>query len=134
MRFSSDPADLDRDLVHHWLSELSYWAEGRSREAQDAAFANSRTYGIYDSETGAQVAFARVITDCATFGWLCDVFVDRDARGGGAGKMLVAGILADLEPFGLKRVALRTADAHGLYEQYGFEVLAEPTLWMSRPS
>ncbi|CAN5336255.1 GNAT family N-acetyltransferase [soil metagenome] len=132
LRFSSDAADLDHDLVYHWISELSYWAAGRSREVHDAAVAGSRNYGVYDAASGRQLAFGRVITDCATFAWLCDVFVSPDARGHGVGKALMTGIIADLEPFNLRRIALRTADAHGLYERYGFEVLGEPERWMDR--
>jgi GNAT superfamily N-acetyltransferase len=131
LRFSADPADLDTDLVHRWLSEQSYWAEGRTRAVQDAAVAGSRAYGVYDRDSNAQLAFARVITDGATFGWLCDVFVDPSTRGRGVGKALMSGIMADLQPLHLKRVALRTLDAHGLYEQYGFTLLDEPELWMS---
>jgi len=132
LRFSSDRNDLDGDLVYRWISELSYWSPGRTRDVHDAAVANSLSYGVYDAESGAQLAFARVVTDCATFGWLCDVFVEPSGRGRGVGKALLTGIVADLEPFDLRRIALRTADAHGLYEQFGFTVLDEPDLWMTR--
>jgi GNAT superfamily N-acetyltransferase len=134
LRFSSDAADLDHDLIYRWISEQSYWSPCRDRASHDRAVANSRVYGVFDVHSGAQLAFARVITDGATFGWLCDVFVDAASRGRGVGKLLMSGIVADPEPFSLKRVALRTADAHGLYEQYGFEVLNEPDLWMTRMS
>jgi N-acetylglutamate synthase-like GNAT family acetyltransferase len=63
---------------------------------------------------------------------LCDVFVDPDARGAGVGKLLVDGVLADLDGLGVRRTLLATADAHGLYAQYGFEPLAEPARWMGR--
>lgn len=131
-RFSADPAELDRDTVYRWISELSYWSPGRSREVHEAAINGSRSYGVYDSSTGEQLAFARVVTDGATFGWLCDVFVAPTGRGRGVGKTLMAGIIDDLEPLGLKRITLRTRDAHGLYEQFGFEVLDEPESWMTR--
>ena len=131
--FAAGSDRLDRALVHRWLSEESYWARGRSRETQDAAIDGSRNYGVYDDRAGRQVAYARVVTDGATFAWLCDVFVDDSARGSGIGKMLMAGVMADLEPLGLKRVMLATADAHGLYAQYGFAPLADPTMWMARP-
>jgi GNAT superfamily N-acetyltransferase len=130
-RFSTDPADLDRDLVFHWISNLSYWAAGRTRATHDAALAGSRTYGVYDPGTQEQLAFARVVTDGATFGWLCDVFVSPTARGRGIGKTLIAGVMADLEPLGLRRLSLRTADAHGLYEQYGFDAIDEASKWMT---
>lgn len=131
-RFSADPADLDRALVHRWLSTDAYWALGRTREKQEAAIAGSRNYGVYDETTGAQVAYARIVTDAATFAWLCDVYVDPSVRGNGVGVGLIEGVFADLEPLGLRRSLLATADAHGLYEKFGFEPLAEPERWMVR--
>lgn len=130
--FSADPARVDRACVHRWLSEESYWARGRTRETQDAAIDGSRVYGVYDDESGEQLAFARVVTDTVTFAWLCDVFVDAAARGRGVGKLLVAGVVADLEPLGMRRIALATADAHGLYAQFGFAPLPTPERWMTR--
>ena len=112
--------------------QLSYWATGRSRATHDAAVAGSRTYGVYDTETREQLAFARVVTDDATFAWLCDVFVSPDSRGRGVGKALMAGVMNDLEPLGIGRITLRTRDAHGLYEQYGFEPIDQPESWMAR--
>lgn len=123
---------IDRARVHQWLSEESYWAQGRSREKQDAAIDGSRNYGVYDNETGEQVAYGRVVTDGATFAWLCDVFVASDARGQGIGKMLAERVLADLEPCGLSRILLSTGDAHGLYSQFGFTALPEPSRMMAR--
>ena len=76
--FSTDLSRLDADWVHHTLAEHAYWAQGRSREKQDAANAASRCYAVHHVHTGAQVAFARVVTDEATFAWLCDVIVDRE--------------------------------------------------------
>ena len=132
-RFTSIVAELDPALVHRWLSERSYWALGRSRATHDAAMAASRNYGMLDAVTGQQVACARVVTDGATFAWLCDVFVDEPARGHGVGVALLEGIVADLEPLGLTRTVLATRDAHGLYERFGFEPLANPGMWMLRP-
>lgn len=131
-RFSADTSEMDRGRVHRWLSEQSYWACDRPRATQDAAIDGSRNYGVFDTETGDQVAYARVITDGATFGWLCDVFVDPAARGNGVGVGLIDGVVADLERLGLKRTLLATADAHGLYAKFGFEPLAEPSKWMAR--
>ncbi|WP_102192106.1 GNAT family N-acetyltransferase [Microbacterium aurantiacum] len=127
--FSNDSARIDRDRVHLWLSEKSYWANGRAREVQDAAIDGSRNYGVWDS-SGTQVAYARVVTDAVTFAWLCDVFVDEEERGNGIGKMLVEGVIADLQPLGLTRMLLATADAHGLYAQYGFAPSEDPTRYM----
>ena len=121
--FSAETDRVDRARVHRWLSEQSYWARGRPREKQDAAIDASRNYGVYDIGSGEQMAYGRVVTDGVTFAWLCDVFVATDARGQGIGKMLAAGVMADLEPLDLKRILLSTTDAHGLYARYGFTVL-----------
>ena len=128
---STSVEKIDRARVHGWLSELSYWARGRSREAQDAAIDVSRNYGVYDG-TGSQVAYGRVVTDGVTFGWLCDMFVAPEMRGRGVGKLLVAAVIDDLEPLNLKRLLLSTGDAHGLYAQYGFAPLEEPSKMMAR--
>lgn len=130
--FTADPADIDRGLVHRWLSEQAYWALGRPRETQEKAMDASRNYGVLRRDTGAQVAFARIVTDNATFAWLCDVFVDPSERGHGLGKMLVRGALADIEPLNLRRTLLATADAHGLYAGNGFVPLAAPERMMER--
>jgi predicted GNAT family N-acyltransferase len=130
--FSAEADRVDRARVHQWLSEQSYWAQGRARQKQDAAIDASRNYGVYNNQTGEQVAYGRVVTDGVTFAWLCDVFVATDVRGQGIGKMLAAGVMADLEPLDLKRVLLSTADAHGLYAQYGFTELTEPSRMMAR--
>lgn len=127
--FSSDSSVIDRERVHAWLSEQAYWALGRSRETQDAAIDASRNYSVWNA-SGEQVAYARVVTDAVTFAWLCDVFVDEAARGSGVGKMLVEGVIADLEPLPVKRIVLATADAHGLYAQYGFAPSEDPNRYM----
>ncbi|MGW8483721.1 GNAT family N-acetyltransferase [Microbacterium sp. NPDC055903] len=131
--FAQDDARIDRPRVHRWLSTQAYWADGRSRATQDAAIDGSRNYGVWSEETDAQVACARVVTDLVTFAWLCDVFVDPSVRGRGVGKQLVSGVLDDLGPLGLRRMLLATADAHGLYAQFGFEALEEPSRYMLRP-
>ncbi|MGV2983648.1 GNAT family N-acetyltransferase [Microbacterium sp. AGC85] len=123
---------IDRARVHRWISEQSYWAKGRTRAVQDAAIDASRNYGVWDASNGDQVAYARVVTDGVTFAWLCDVFVSSDVRARGIGKMLINGVIADLEPLGLTRMLLATADAHGLYAQYGFENPNDPTRYMVR--
>jgi GNAT superfamily N-acetyltransferase len=132
LEFSDDPARLDRDRIHAWLSEESYWAMGRPRARQDAAVEASRDFGVYDATTGEQLGYARVITDGVTFAWLCDVFVANEARGRGIGIALIEGVVDELAPLGLKRIALTTADAHGLYERFGFRPLGQPEQWMAR--
>lgn len=129
---STDTAAVDRDRVHRWLSEQSYWAKGRARAMQDAAIDASRNYTIRD-EDGAQVAYARVVTDGVTFAWLCDVFVDEGERAQGLGKMLVEGVIDDLQrSTTVYRILLATSTAAGLYAQYGFEPADDPGFYMAR--
>ncbi|MCM3655917.1 GNAT family N-acetyltransferase [Agromyces mediolanus] len=130
--FSSSTDRIDRARVHRWLGTLAYWAEGRSRATQDAAIDASRNYGVYDEQAGTQLGYARVVTDGATFAWLCDVFVDPNARGAGIGKLLMNGVIADLDALGIPRTMLATSDAHGLYRQYGFADLPEPAKYLVR--
>ncbi|MFD8208613.1 GNAT family N-acetyltransferase [Streptomyces sp. NPDC059695] len=128
---SADPARIDAARVHHWLSTDAYWALGRPREKQDRAIAGSLNLGAYHRETGEMSAYARVVTDYATFAWLCDVYVDRPARGTGLGTALVTAVRDHLAPYGLRRVLLATADAHGVYEKVGFTPLQNPDKWMA---
>ncbi|MCC9308860.1 GNAT family N-acetyltransferase [Kitasatospora sp. RB6PN24] len=127
---STDPARLDAAQIHRWLSEDAYWAIGRSREKQDRAIAGSLNFGVYDGSSGAQVAFARVVTDHATFAYLCDVFVDPSVRSKGIGTALATAVRDHLLPLGLRRIVLATGDAHGVYAKVGFEPLADPGAWM----
>jgi GNAT superfamily N-acetyltransferase len=131
--FSTDPARVDPARVHELITQHTYWAKDRSREVMDAAIAGSQPYGVYGRDTGEQVAFARVVTDGVTFAWLADVVVDPRLRGQGIGKLLIAGVVADIEPLGLRRTLLATADAHGLYEQFGWVQVTEEYKWMERP-
>lgn len=130
--FSSDPALVDADLVYTWLSTDAYWALGRPREVVDKAFANSLVFGVYrpEGDGGGQVAFARAVTDGATFAWLCDVYVDRAARGQGLGTWMVGLVRDELAGLGMRRVLLATLDAHAVYAKIGFTPLAEPDRWM----
>ncbi|GGV24733.1 GNAT family N-acetyltransferase [Streptomyces spectabilis] len=127
---STDPARIDAGRVHHWLSTDAYWALGRPRAKQDAAIAGSLNFGVYETASGDQVAYARVVTDRATFAWLCDVYVDRSVRGTGLGTALAAGIRDHLAAHGLRRILLATGDAHGVYEKIGFKGLQNPDMWM----
>ncbi|GAB1330645.1 GNAT family N-acetyltransferase [Streptomyces sennicomposti] len=128
---SADPARIDAERVHHWLSTDAYWALGRTRDKQDQAIAGSLNFGVYDTASGAQAAYARVVTDEATFAWLCDVYVDPAVRGKGIGTALVGAVRDHLRPHGLRRVLLATADAHGVYEKIGFRPLDRPERWMA---
>ncbi|PZT69923.1 GNAT family N-acetyltransferase [Streptomyces sp. SW4] len=128
---STDPARLDVPRVHRWLSTDAYWALGRSRATQDAAIAGSLNFGVYEAVTGGQVAYARVVTDRATFAWLCDVYVDPSVRGKGVGTALVAAVCEELRPCGLRRIMLATQDAHEVYARLGFRPLDPPGHYMA---
>ncbi|MBN0045461.1 GNAT family N-acetyltransferase [Streptomyces actuosus] len=127
---STDPGRLDTGRVHDWLSSDAYWAIGRPREKQDRAIARSLNFGVYETASGEQVAYARIVTDHATFAWLCDVYVDRAVRGKGIGTAMVAAVREHLRPYGLRRIMLATHDAHGVYEKVGFRPLDRPDQWL----
>ncbi|MFB7943749.1 GNAT family N-acetyltransferase [Kitasatospora phosalacinea] len=129
-RVCTDPDRLDRAAVHRWLSEEAYWALGRPREKQERAIDNSLNFGLYEEGSGAQVGYARVVTDRATFAWLCDVFVAPEARGRGLGTALAAAVRDELAGLGLRRVMLATKDAHEVYARVGFEPMAASGKWM----
>ncbi|MER5574753.1 GNAT family N-acetyltransferase [Streptomyces massasporeus] len=128
---TTDPGRVDRARVHHWLSTDAYWALGRSREKQDRAIEGSLNFGVHETVSGEQVAYARVITDRATFGWLCDVYVDPSVRGKGVGSALVAAVRDEMRQYGVRRVLLATHDAHGVYAKLGFAQLERPEHWMA---
>jgi GNAT superfamily N-acetyltransferase len=128
---STDPGRIDRERVHHWLSTDAYWALGRPREKQDRAIDGSLNFGVYETVSGEQVAYARVITDRATFGWLCDVYVHPSVRGKRIGGALVGAVRDELREYGVRRVLLATHDAHGVYAKHGFAALERPEHWMA---
>ena len=118
---STDKALLDRAFIHGFLSERSYWAKDIPVETVNRSIEHSLCFGVYHA--GKQIGFARVVTDCATFAWLADVFIDESQRAQGLGKKLVPVILAHPQLQGLRRFMLGTRDAHGLYARYGFKPL-----------
>ena len=125
---STDPADLDRDAVFRYLHDEAYWSKGISRETFDRALDNSLNFTALRGSTVA--GFARVVTDRATFAWLCDVFVLPAHRGNGVSRRLMDAVMTHPELAGLRNFLLATRDAHGLYEKFGFTPLAEPRRWM----
>ena len=129
IEISSDPARLDVTLVHRFLSEESYWAKNIPLELVRTAIENSLCFGAYDG--GAQVGFARAVTDYATFAYVADVFVVASHRGAGVGKKLMEAVVAHpaLQP--LRRWHLVTRDAHALYAQFGFAPLESPERHMA---
>ncbi|ARF58960.1 GNAT family N-acetyltransferase [Streptomyces gilvosporeus] len=126
---STDPDRLDVVLVHRWLSTDAYWALGRSRETVERSVRGSLNFAVHDA-AGAQVAYARVVTDGATFGWLCDVYVAPAHRGKGLGTWMVGAVRDHLAPYGLPRVLLATRDAHEVYSKVGFTSLPNPASMM----
>jgi GNAT superfamily N-acetyltransferase len=127
----SDARDrLDLDRAWGWISRESYWAQGVPADIFARSVANSLSVGVY-APGGAMAGFARVVTDRATFAWLCDVWIDAPYRGRGLGKRLVAYIDAHPDLQGLRRWMLATKDAHGLYAGFGF-VTADVTRDMER--
>ncbi|MEU8227189.1 GNAT family N-acetyltransferase [Kribbella sp. NPDC048915] len=113
-----DAGRIDAAVVHGFL-RTSYWAKGVPREVVERAIAGSLNLGGYDA-TGAMVAYARMVTDRATFAWLADVFVLESHRGHGLGRFVVSTLLAHPDLKGLRQILLATADAHELYRSYGF--------------
>lgn len=127
-----DLARIDIDRVHGWLAS-SYWTPGISRERVAKQIAGSHCLGAYDEEFG-QVGFARVISDKASFAWVADVWVDASARGQGVGRRLVSWFLDHPDYATVRRFALVTADAHGVYEGIGFHTPIRPESYMERLS
>jgi len=123
-RVSTDRTEINRELVHRFLHDDSYWAAGVPRVVLDRAIDNSLPFGAYDDD-GEQVAFGRVVTDRATFAWLADVFVVERLRGKGIGQALVGAIVSHPDLQRLRWFLLATRDAHELYRRFGFEELTE---------
>jgi 5'-phosphate synthase pdxT subunit len=123
----TDPSRLDLDVVHGFLAG-SYWAQGIPRAVVGRSLRRSLCFGVYHD--GRQVGLARVISDFATFAYLADVFILEAHRGRGLSKRLLACIKAHPDLQGLRRWLLGTRDAHGLYQQFGFQTPSDPSLWM----
>lgn len=122
-RITTDPGKLDLAAVHAFLSR-SFWAEGIPKATVAKAIANSLCFGLFDGDD--QVGFARVVTDRATYAYLCDVYVLETHRGQGLGKWLIETVMAHPDLQGLRRFQLVTRDAHGLYSRHGFEAPISP--------
>ena len=126
---STDPARLDMEAIYGFL-ERSYWANTRPRAITDLSLRHSLNFGIYHAN--AQVGLARIITDYATFAYICDVFIDEEHRGDGLGKWLIDTVLNEPALQNVRRFMLATRDAHGLYAQFGFTAPTKPENWMER--
>jgi GNAT superfamily N-acetyltransferase len=130
LSISDDPSLLDLPLIHRFLSEESGWAQGIPKSTVEKALRNSLCFGAY--EDGCQVGFARVVTDRATYAYLCDVFTLPSHRGRGISRMLLDAVLSHPEVAGLRRFNLVTTAASGLYRKFGWTPLAKPELHMER--
>jgi GNAT superfamily N-acetyltransferase len=131
IEISTDKDKLQRYELYQFLSKDAYWSKGLPRDVFDRSVENSLCFGLYLAN-GEQVAYARVITDKATFAYLCDVFVIPAHRGKGLSKQLMKAIDTHPELQGLRRILLATADAHDLYKQFGFTPLGAPDRMMER--
>ena len=120
---TTDRSRLDLDVIHGFLT-TSYWARGVPREVVARSMEHSLCFGAFDEDR--QVGFARVISDRATFAYICDVFTLESHRGHGVGKSLMAAIMSHPDLQGLRRRTLFTRDAHGLYRQFGFGPAGHP--------
>jgi GNAT superfamily N-acetyltransferase len=127
---SEDSTLLDIPMIHRFLSEESTWARRIPYATVEKAIRNSLCFGAY--EDGRQVGFARVVTDGATYGYLCDVFTVGAHRGKGIARRLLEAILAHPDIQGLRRFNLATTSASGLYEKFDWKPLAMPQIHMER--
>ena len=116
---STDPARLDVKAIHAYLTQ-SYWSPGIPVATVERAVRHSLCFGVYEKVTGAQVGFTRVVTDHATFAYLCDVYVLEAHRGHALGKRMMREVMSHPALTGARRIMLATRDAHGLYRQSGF--------------
>lgn len=124
LRISTNRDELDLALIHDFLSREAYWSQGIPLAVVQRAIENSLCFGGYLK--GKQVAFARVVSDYATFGYLADVFVIESCRGLGYAKAMVGAVMDEPRLQGLRRIMLMTRDAHPLYTGFGFTPLSKP--------
>ena len=127
-QISTDNSFLDFDAIFNYLDQQSYWAKGIPAARLKKAMEHSLCFGVY--KDGLQAGFARVVTDRATFAYLCDVFILPAYQGAGLSKWMMQTIMAHPDLQGLRRWSLATLDAHGLYKQFGFKEVSNPEVWM----
>ena len=129
---TTDETRLQFRQIHHFLSNQAYWSLGIPYEIVTEAAKNSLCFGLFDESKveSRQIGFARVVTDRATFAWLCDVYIEPDYRGRGLAKWMMDCLLKHPALKGLRRFCLATKDAHSLYANYGFEITKTPSNWM----
>jgi N-acetylglutamate synthase-like GNAT family acetyltransferase len=125
---STDAHRLNVGVVHKFLAEDSYWSPGIPRATVERAIQNSLCFGVF--HRAKQIGFARVVTDKSTFALLADLFILEAHRGKGLSKWLMRCVVAHEDLQGLRRLLLLTSDAHGLYRQFGFQELGNPSRFM----
>lgn len=125
---STDKSKLDIDAIHEFLSTKAYWCLSIPKTTVENAIQNSLCFGVYQDQK--QIGLARVITDFSTIAYLGDVYILEEYRGNGLSKWLMETIMQHPNLQGLRRWILLTGDAHGLYRQFGWTAIADPTLWM----
>lgn len=128
----TDKDRLQFDMIQSFLANESYWAKSRTPEQTRTAIEHSICFGLYHDDR--QIGFARVVSDCATFAYVGDVFIIEEFRALGLSKWLMEVIISHPDLQGLRRWILATRDAHALYEKFGFHALTFPDRWMERPA
>jgi N-acetylglutamate synthase-like GNAT family acetyltransferase len=134
---STDKQYLDTNVIHHFLSIDSYWAKGITMEKVKKSIEKSSIcFGMYEGDPAKgeakQIGFVRAVTDFVRFAWIMDVFVLPEYRGGGLSKWMMETMVEQSELKDVPKMMLCTYDAHGLYEQYGFQTLDDPEIFMQR--
>ena len=128
-RISTDKQLLNIDFVHQ-IIQNSYWGKERTMEQTISTLENSFCFGMY-TDSGQQFGFSRIVTDYVFFGYFMDIIIAKSHQGKGLGKVLIAFMLDHEIVKNLQTVALKTKDAHSLYEYYGFNKVGDSSLWMS---
>ncbi|MPM50903.1 hypothetical protein SDC9_97649 [bioreactor metagenome] len=124
---TTDKEKIEIDILHNFINQ-SYWANGRTKQTIITSIENSLCFSMFKGEK--QIGFARVITDYATFAYLCDVYIEEDYRGNGLGIWMLECILNYPNLLDLKKWLLATRDAHELYRKFGFYSLSNPEKYM----
>jgi len=129
---STDKSLLQVDRIHQFLSQEAYWCLEIPLSTVKQAILGSLCFGLYDESKNEkpQIGYARIVSDRATFAWLCDVYIEKSYRGQGLSKWLMECLMNHPDLKGLRRICLATKDAHKLYEKYGFEVTKTPKNWL----
>jgi len=124
---TTDKEKIEIDILHNFINQ-SYWANGRTKQTIITSIENSLCFSMFKGEK--QIGFARVITDYATFAYLCDVYIEEDYRGNGLGIWMLECILNYPNLLDLKKWLLATRDAHELYRKFGFYSMSNPEKYM----